>query len=236
MSEAATPAPDGAKETQTGALKLLVDIGPVIVFVAAYNITKSMDAIGDDAVFWATGLYMIATVAAIIVAKTTQGRLPPMLIITTVVVMIFGALSLGFRLAGSEYADDFAYVKPTIINGLFAVAIIGSLLIKRNVWKIFFGSVFTLPDRVWDILAWRWSIWFIFLGVLNIVLAYPPENAFWLRWTGMDAESFWANFKVVGVLPLTFAFAMANLPITLKHAGSEEMDRADATPEAAERS
>ncbi len=211
---------NGAEHTRAGALKLLVDIGPVIVFVAGYNIAKAI--VGDDAVFWATGVYMVAAVAAVIAAKTTQDRLPPMLIITTVIVLVFGALSLGFRLAGSDYADDFAYVKPTIINGLFAGAIFGGLLIGRNVWKIFFGAVFTLPERVWNILALRWAGWFVFLGVLNLILAYPPEDAFWLRWTGLDAETFWANFKVFGVLPLTFLFALANLPITLKHAGAAD--------------
>ncbi len=211
---------DGAEHTRAGALKLLVDIGPVIVFVAGYNIAKAIA--GDDAVFWATGIYMVAAVAAVIVAKATQDRLPPMLIITTVIVLLFGALSLVFRLAGSEYADDFAYVKPTIINGLFATAILGGFVVGRNVWKLFFGAVFTLPERIWNILALRWAGWFVFLGVLNLVLAYPPEDAFWLRWTGLDAETFWANFKVLGVLPLTFVFALINLPITLKHAGSAE--------------
>ncbi len=229
-TEKAASAEDG--KSGTDILKLAVDLGPVLIFVLVYNFSKSW--VGDDAVFLATGVYMAAAVAAVLTAKLTQDRLPPMLIITTVIVLVFGGLSLGFRLAGSEYADDFAYVKPTIINGLFAVAIIGSLLIGKNVWKMFFGSVFTtLPDRVWDIFAWRWSGFFIFLAILNMVLAYaPPDMAFWIADKSLSPEAFaqaretfWANAKLVNI-PLTMGFMLANYPLMAKYLPQDDKEKA----------
>jgi intracellular septation protein len=142
---------------------------------------------------------MAATVVALGWALTVQKRAPPMLLVSATIVLVFGGLTL--------YLHDatFAYIKPTIINLLFAAAIFGGLLFKRNVWKILFQTAFDLPDRIWTILAVRWGLFYIFLAGLN--------EAIWRTQT----EAFWANFKVVGVIPITFAFMLANLPITLKH-------------------
>ncbi len=185
------------KETAHGASQLLVDLGPALVFMISYNAARRFAP--EQAIFWSTGLFMAATAVAVGYALLVQKRLPPMLVVTGVIVMTFGALTLYFHNA------LFAYIKPTIINMLFAIAIFGGLLFKQNVWKILFQSAFHLPDRIWTILAVRWGLFYVFLAGLNEVI--------WRTQT----EAFWANFKVVGVIPITLLFALANLPITLKH-------------------
>jgi intracellular septation protein len=177
--------------------QLAVDLGPAIVFMVSYNLARRFDA--TNAIFWSTGLFMAATVVALGWAFQVQKRAPPMLLVTAAIVLVFGGLTI--------YLHDatFAYVKPTIINCLFAAAIFGGLVVKRNVWKLLFQSAFDLPDRIWTILAVRWGFFYLFLAGLNEVI--------WRTQT----EAFWANFKVFGVMPITFLFLLANLPLTLKY-------------------
>ncbi len=131
-----------------------------------------------------------------------------MLIVTAVVVLFFGGLTLALHDA------LFIKIKPTIINLLYAAVIFGGLLFKQNIWKMLFRSAFDLPDKAWTILAVRWGAFFVFLAVLNEVV-----------WRN-TSEAFWANFKFFGVFPLTIAFALANVPLLLKHQAPEEKPEA----------
>lgn len=203
-----TPAEENAGEQVS---KLLIDIGPVILFTLSYNVFFRMEGedglVGvDQAIFWATGLYMIAAAAAFIYARLVQKRISYLLMATTVLVLGMGAIALAF------HSKLIIYIKPTIMNLAYAAIIFISLLAGRNVWKLAFGSMFTLPDQVWRTLAIRWAAWFVFLAILNEVI-----------WRTMS-EGFWVNFKVLGVLPLTFLFAMANGPITFKWNGKTSED------------
>ena len=212
MTEAPAKPSQTAAQTVGQGVRLLVDVGPVIAFVVAYNVARRFDP--EAAVFWGTGIYMVAMVVAVTFSWFTQRRVPLILAVTSVIVLVFGGLTLAFQ------SPEFAYAKPTVINFLLAGLIVGSLMIGQNIWKIFFSSVFELPDRIWNILALRWAAWFVFLGLLNLAMwpnYWEGRDAFWLSWTGQDAETFWANFKLWGVMPMTFLFAMANVPITVKH-------------------
>lgn len=204
---AKTPAAEAPKLSPMA--QLAVDLGPAIVFMVSYNLARRQDP--ENAIFWSTGLFMVATLAALGYSLAVQKRVPLMLLVTGAVVTVFGALTLLLHDA------HFAYIKPTIINLLFAGAIFGGLLVKRNVWKLLFQSAFELPDRIWNILAVRWGLFYIFLAGLNEFI--------WRTQT----EAFWANFKVLGVMPITFLFLLANLPITMKHMGkTDETAPADA--------
>ena len=205
---AAAP-PSSATRTAGQGARLLVDVGPVIVFVVIYNLARRFRP--DDAIFIGTGVFIVATLIALGYARLKQKRFPPMLVVSAVIVTLFGGAAIIFR------NETFVYIKPTIINLLYAVAIFGSLLVRQNIWKLLFGSVFALPDRIWTILAIRWGLWFVFLAVLNEVI-----------WRNFS-EPFWANFKLVGVLPLTFIFALANVPITMKHAIDPDENANDET-------
>jgi intracellular septation protein len=93
---------------------------------------------------------------------------------------------------------------------LFAAAIFGGLLVGKNVWKMLFGSAFDLPDVIWRTLAVRYGLFYVALAVLNEVM-----------WRN-TSEAFWANFKVIGVIPITLAFIAAQIPITMKYWGKSE--------------
>jgi intracellular septation protein len=188
--------------TGGGMAQIAVDFGPVAIFMITYNLVHRSQP--TEAIFVATGVFMAATALALAFAIFKQKRVPPMLLVTAVIVGVFGGLTI--------YLKDalFIKLKPTIINLLFASAIFGGLLFKQNVWKMLFRTAFTLPDRVWNIFAIRWGLFFIFLAALNEFI-----------WRNFS-EEFWANFKFLGVLPITFLFAMLNAPLMMKHMDKED--------------
>jgi intracellular septation protein len=195
---------DKAQAAAKGAGNLWTDLGPVLAFVVSYNVVRRFPEGGgllskENAIYWATGIFM-AAIAAVIGWSLMKGkRLPPMLIITGVVVFVFGGLTL--------YLQDpkFAYYKPTIINLLFASAIVGSLAIGRNLWKTAFEHAFTLPDHAWKVFALRWAAFYVFLAGMNEVI-----------WRNFS-EDFWSNSKVFLLIPISIGFMLLNLPYLMKH-------------------
>jgi intracellular septation protein len=106
-------------------------------------------------------------------------------------------------------------MKPTIVNLLYAGVILGGLAVKQNLWKMLFEGAFpALPEKVWTTFALRWGVFFLFLAGLNEVV-----------WRNFS-EAFWANFKVFGVMPLTFLFMLANMPLLMKHMPQDETPKA----------
>jgi intracellular septation protein len=229
MSDAPVTSSLTATQTVGQGSRLLVDVGPVIAWMIVYNLVSRTvrdarelcrsarealetagTALSPEAVeacahkelpiYVGVVVFTLATFAALIYARVVQKRFPPLLAVTAVLVTVFAAMTLYFQ------NPVFFYIKPTVVNLLYAAGILGSLLVKQNVLKMFVGYAYTLPDRIWTILAIRWGIWFVFLAILNEVI-----------WRNFS-EQFWANFKFFGVLPLTFAFALANVPLTMKHA------------------
>lgn len=195
--------------------KLLVDVGPAAVFMLAYNFGRGL--VGDDAIYWATGLFMASTAAALAWAFFAQKRFPPMLVVTFVIVTAFGGMTI--------YLQDpiFVYIKPTIINLLFSFTILICFAFGFNVWKYLFGSIFEMPERAWVMLGIRWALFFAVLALVNEVLwrhitdSVVTENMRWFE--GLElSEAFWVNFRFFGVYPLFFLFVLANIPITLKYA------------------
>ncbi len=188
-----------AQNARTSANSLLFDLGPIIVFVLAFNVLQRIEATRDNAVFIATALFMAATLAAIAYSKLKTGRIPPVLIIVGVLVVIFGGLTLILR------DRTFIQLKPTAVNLFYAAAIAGSLAIRQNVWKLLFGHAFELPDRIWTVLALRWAGFFAFMAALNeyIRLSYSFDV--------------WLNTRPLVVFPLFFVFAALNMPLILKH-------------------
>jgi intracellular septation protein len=194
----------------SGGSQVLVDLGPVALFMITYNAATRFAP--GEAIFWATGAFMVATLCALAYARLVQRRTPPMLLVTAVIVVIFGGLTIALHNA------LFIKIKPTIINLLYAGAIFGGLAFGQNVWKILFRGAFTLPNRAWTILAVRWGLFFLFLALLNEVI-----------WRNFS-EAFWANFKFLGVIPLTVAFATANAPLMIKYMGRSDADDPKALP------
>jgi len=195
--------------------KLLVDVGPAAVFMVTYNVARRLAP--DQAIFWATGIFMIATVTAVAYALITQKRFPPMLAVTFVIVTLFGGMTIWLQ------DPIFIYIKPTIINLIFALAILISFALGFNIWKALFGSIYSMPDHAWAILRVRWALLFSVLALLNEVMwrhiidSTVDPSMRWFDWLELT-ESFWANFRFFGNLPIFFFFVLINVPITLKYA------------------
>jgi intracellular septation protein len=171
-------------------LKPIVDYGPLVAFFAAYWL-------GD--LFTATAAIMVATVIAIILSFTIERRIPIMPVVTAVIVMVFGGLTL--------WLNDERYIKmkPTLVQALFALVLFGGLLMRRPLLKPLMQSAWQLTDRGWTILTTRFAIFFAVMAVVNEIV--------W-RNTSTDV---WVNFKIFGILLLTFVFTAFQVPLITRH-------------------
>jgi intracellular septation protein len=197
-------APPKPRSIPKGAGNIWTDIGPVLLFVVVYNVVQRFPENNgalskENAIFWATGVFMAGVIAAIGWTLMKGRKLPPMLIITGIVVVVFGTLTIWLQ------DKRFAFYKPTIINALFAVTILGSLAIGRNIWKTAFEHAFNMPDRAWRVFALRWAGFYVVLAILNEVI-----------WRNFP-EEFWANSKIFLSIPLAIGFMALNLPFLMKH-------------------
>lgn len=196
---------------RSGANSLLADLGPIVVFILAFNVLQRIESTKENAIYIATGLFMAATLAAIGYNKIKTGRIPPVLIVTGVLVLVFGGLTLALR--------DQVYIqlKPTVVNLFYVAAILISLAIRQNIWKLLFGHAFNLPDRIWTILALRWAGFFVFMAILNEYIRHQYSFEFWL------------NTRPLVIFPLFFMFAALNTPLVLKHSIEPSEGDADHT-------
>lgn len=186
-----------AKRTAKGGGQLLVDLGPVIVFVVTYNILNRTRP--DDAIFISTGVFIAATLAAIAYSWFRTKKIPPVLIVTGVLVTAFGGLTILL------HDENFMKLKPTVVYLFYAAAIFGSMLIGQNVWKLLFRHAFTVPDNVWNTLAIRWGLFFVFMAGLNEFIRHTQTTEFWV------------NSRFFLVFPLILGFALLNAPLMMKH-------------------
>ena len=196
---------------KTNASKIWTDLGPVLAFVVSYNVVRRFPEGGgllsrENAVYWATGIFMAAIAAVFAYTLSRKERLSPLLIVTGVIVMVFGGLTLWLQ------SPQFAYYKPTIINLLFAGLIFGGLAFGKNVWKIAFEHAFNLPDHAWRVFAIRWGLFYIFLAIMNEVI-----------WRNFS-EDFWANSKIFLVLPASMIFMIVNYPYLMKHSLDQDSE------------
>ncbi|MGE0830709.1 MAG: inner membrane-spanning protein YciB [Hyphomonadaceae bacterium] len=190
---------NAADDTARGAGQLLVDLGPILVFVLSYNVLNRTRP--DDAIFIATGAFIAATLGAIAYSWWKTKHVPPVLLVTGVLVLAFGGLTLLL------HDENFMKVKPTFVYLFYAAAIFGAFLARINLWKALFKHAFTLPDRIWTILALRWGTFFIFMAGVNEAIRLTQTT------------DFWVNSRLFIVYPLIIGFALLNLPITMKHVG-----------------
>src|SRR6201992_4052136 len=170
--------------------KLATELGPLIVFVAAN---------AKCHLFVATGAFMVAVVAAMIASYVVTRHVPIMALVTGVVVLVFGTLTLVL------HDETFIKVKPTIIYGLFAAVLGGGLLFGRSFIAIMFDQVFNLTPHGWRILTFRWAVFFAAMAVLNEIV-----------WRTQTTD-FWVNFKVFGMVPLTMLFAVTQMPLVKRY-------------------
>ena len=180
-----------AKPPLNPLLKLVLDLGPLLLFFFAN---------ARFGIFAATATFMVAVLAALAVSYVITRHLPIMPVVTAFIVLVFGGLTLFLHDA------TFIKVKPTIIYSLFGAVLLGGLLFNKPLLGVVFDSLFHLTDEGWRKLTWRWMIFFFALAVLNEIV-----------WRNTSTD-IWVDFKVFGVIPLTFLFALLQYPLTQKYA------------------
>jgi intracellular septation protein len=171
-------------------LKLLLDIGPLVLFFAANS---------RFGIFTATAAFMVAVLAALAVSYAITRHIAIMPVVTAVIVLIFGTLTLVL------HNETFIKLKPTIIYLLFGGTLLLGLLINRPFLSILFDQMFHLTDEGWRKLTWRWVIFFFALAVLNEIV-----------WRNFSTDS-WVSFKLFGVVPLTFLFGALQYPLLTRY-------------------
>ena len=197
-------------------LKLVLDIGPLILFFYANSkpalfhplvapILPAAVATGEQAgIFSATAVFMIAIVVATIVSYALTRHLPVMPLVTLVVVLIFGGLTLYFQ------NESFIKLKPTIIYVLFGGTLLIGQMLGKNFLSIVFDAMFHLTAEGWRKLTLRWALFFLALAVLNEIV-----------WRTQTTDT-WVSFKVFVVTGLTFVFAAAQVPLLSKYQAPAE--------------
>ncbi|MDO6964942.1 septation protein A [Rhizobium alvei] len=194
-----------AEHKENPALKLALELGPLLVFFFANSygdrLTKLLPALTSlgGPLFIATGLFMAATVASLIASKILTGKLPLMPMVSGVIVLVFGALSIWLQ------DEVFIKMKPTIINSLFGVVLLGGMFFGKSLLGYVFNSAFQLDATGWNKLTLRWGLFFLFLAVLNEVV-----------WRNFSTDA-WVTFKVWGTMPITFLFTLSQMPLIMKH-------------------
>jgi intracellular septation protein len=180
---------------QSVAAKLLIEIGPLLVFFgvnAAYGI------------FAGTGAFMVATVVSLSLAWWLYHKVPVMPLVSAVIVMIFGGLTLYLQ------DESFIKLKPTIVYGMFAALLLAGLATGKHLLAFLFGPVLNLTDEGWRKLTVRWAVFFVLMAVLNEFV-----------WRNFSTN-IWVSFKAFGFLPITLIFAMAQVPLMQRYGVPEE--------------
>jgi len=197
---------DGIKAMNMSPLvKLALEMGPLIAFfVANYKGQWLIDNVAifgtfDKPIFPATAVFIVAIIVALAISWKIAKKLPVMPLVSGVFVIVFGCLTLYL------HNDTFIKIKPTIVNGLFGVILFGGLFFKTSLLGYVFDSAIELDNEGWRKLTIRWAWFFIFLAVLNEFIWRTFSN------------DFWASFKVFGVMPITFIFFLAQIPMIMKH-------------------
>jgi len=185
------------KAEPQGGAKLLIDLGPLLVFFLANFLAPVPQAL---TIFVATGAFMVAMVVAMIFSALKYQRISPLLWFSGVMVVILGGLTIWL------HDRTFIQMKPTIYYALVSGLLIFGLLTDRPLLQRVLGSTYPGLDQAgWDKLTRNWAIFFAGMAVLNELV-----------WRNSSTD-FWVGFKLWGAIPLTFLFAAANIPMLLRH-------------------
>jgi len=185
-------------------MKLLFDFLPLLIFFAAF---KFYD------IYTATAVAIVATLAQVSVWWLKHRRFEPAHLVTLAAIVVFGGLTIALR------DEAFIKWKPSIVNWIFAAAVLGSLVVgKKSALEYLMGKQLRLPAAVWRNLNLAWGAFFVLLGALNVYVAFYHNPA-------ADAAArtqTWVNFKVFGLTGLTVAFVLLQFAFLAKHLPQED--------------
>ena len=191
LTEAAPPPRKALNPT----VKFVLELGPLALFFAAYS------RLG---IFAATGVLMACVVVTLGVSYAMLRRIPVMPLVTAVIVLIFGSLTLFF------HDETLIKIKPTALYLLFAAALFAGLWLRKPLLKILFDGALHVTEEGWLKLTWRWAFFFVALAILNEIV-----------WRTQSTD-LWVKFKTFGFLPLTLVFALAQAPLIMRTEAKEE--------------
>lgn len=180
--------------------KLAIELGPLLVFFAGNAVAG---------IYAGTASFMAATLISLAVARLRYHKLPVMPLISGVIVFAFGGLTLYL------HDDTFIKLKPTIVYSLFAVLLAAGLMLKKPLLELLFGPVFTLTEEGWRKLTLRWTVFFVAMAIVNEIV-----------WRNFSTDA-WVSFKAFGFLPLTFLFAVAQVPLLQRHGEPQKGEAGD---------
>ena len=183
-------------------LKLAIELGPLLVFFGTN---------AAAGVYAGTAAFMAATIVSLVVAWFAYHKVPIMPLVSGVIVLVFGGLTLYLR------DETFIKLKPTIVYTLFAALLGAGLVWKKPVLELLFGAAFTLTEEGWRKLTLRWGLFFAVMAVVNELV-----------WRNVSTNT-WVSFKAFGFLPLTFLFAVLQVPLMQRH-GIEPADEGNDVP------
>ena len=176
-------------------LKSALELGPLIVFFVVNT---------RAGIFAATAVFIVTTLIALGLSYWLQRRIAVMPLVSAVVVLIFGGLTV--------YLQDelFIKLKPTLVNGLFGIVLLGGLAFDKPLIGIVFDGILRLTDEGWRKLSLRWGVFFLFLAVLNEIV-----------WRNVSTDA-WVSFKFFGLVGLTLVFAFAQAPLLARYEAKAE--------------
>ncbi len=180
---------------QSPLIRLALDLGPLILFFAAFKFAG---------IFAATAVFMAASVVSLAIGYMATRKLSPMPLVTAIIVLVFGGLTLYLK------NETFIKMKPTVLYAFFGFVLLGGLIFNRLFIKAVFAQAFDLTEEGWRKLTWRWGIFAFALAALNEFMWRSYSTAIWV------------DFKVWAIIPLIFLFALAQTPLVMKHDQSEK--------------
>lgn len=167
-------------------VKLVLEMGPLVLFFFAN---------AKAGIFTATAVFMVAVIVSLVLSRVILKQWPIMPLVSAVVVLIFGGMTLYWE------NDLFIKLKPTIVNTLFGIVLLGGLAFGKPLLSLVMGSVFSLTEEGWKKLTLRWALFFFLLAILNEIV-----------WRTQTSDV-WVQFKVFGIMPLTVVFALSQMKL-----------------------
>ena len=182
--------------------KLAIELGPLLIFFAVNAMAG---------IYAGTGAFMVATLISLAFARLRYHKIPVMPLVSGFIVLLFGGLTLYL------HDETFIKLKPTIVYSMFALLLAAGLLLRKPLLELLFGPVFRLTEEGWRKLTLRWIAFFIAMAIVNEIV-----------WRNFSTDA-WVSFKAFGFLPLTFLFALSQVPLLQRY--SETADEALASAE-----
>lgn len=186
-------------------LRMGLELGPLVVFFLVN--ARAQMVFGNDPkqnIFYATAAFMVAIALSLGFSYAKFRKIPTMPLVTGIFVLVFGTLTLVL------HDEIFIKLKPTLVNSLFAAALLGAAFFGKPLMKQLFDGALDLTDEGWMVLSKRWGFFFIALAILNEVI-----------WRNFSTE-FWAGFKLAGIMPLTIIFAMSQVGVLTRYAAKKD--------------